>query len=100
MAIGIGATLPHRRNPYRGPREFRREDRLPNRQREARELTDRIVADRVVLLHSPSGAGKTSLIEAGVVRELEAEGFCAHLGSGSTSPRQTTVSAIHISTAW
>jgi hypothetical protein len=77
MAVGAGAKLAQRRNPYRGPREFRREDRLPNRQREARELTDRVVADRVVLLHSPSGAGKTSLIEAAVVRELGAEGFCA-----------------------
>jgi hypothetical protein len=66
-----------RRNPYRGPREFRRGDTLPNRQREARELTDLVVAERVVLLHSPSGAGKTSLIEAGVVRELFQEGLYA-----------------------
>jgi hypothetical protein len=64
-----------RKNPYRGPREFSRKDQLPNRQREAQELTDRVVAERVVLLHSPSGAGKTSLIEAAVVRELTDEGF-------------------------
>jgi hypothetical protein len=66
-----------RRNPYRGPREFRRDDQLPNRQREARELTDRVIAERVVLLHSPSGAGKTSLIEAAVVDVLGEEGFVA-----------------------
>ena len=64
-----------RHNPWVGPREFRRGDTLPNRAREAREVTDRVVAERVVLLHSPSGAGKTSLIEAAVVRELTDEGF-------------------------
>jgi hypothetical protein len=69
------ATPKPRRNPYRGPREFRRGDQLPNRQREALELTDRVVAERVVLLHSPSGAGKTSLIEAAVVDQLVQEGF-------------------------
>jgi hypothetical protein len=63
------------RNPYRGPREFRREDRLPNRAREARELTDSLIAERVVLLHSPSGAGKTSLVEASVAGQLIEEGF-------------------------
>jgi hypothetical protein len=67
--------LQPRRNPYRGPREFRRGDQLPNREREARELTDRVVAERIVLLHAPSGAGKTSLIEAAVVNELIEEGF-------------------------
>lgn len=64
-----------RHNPWVGPREFGRDDRLPNRERQARALTDRIVADRVVLLHSPSGAGKTSLIEAAVVKLLAEEGF-------------------------
>jgi tRNA A37 threonylcarbamoyladenosine biosynthesis protein TsaE len=64
-----------RHNPYRGPQGFRRGERLPNRQREARELTDQVIAERVVLLHSPSGAGKTSLIEAAVVDKLGEEGF-------------------------
>jgi hypothetical protein len=73
----LASTEAGPKNPYRGPREFRRGDRLPNRQQEARELTDRIVAERVVLLHAPSGAGKTSLIEAAVVDELLDEGFWA-----------------------
>ena len=34
-----------------------------------------MIAERVVLLYSPSGAGKSSLIAAGLVRQLEAEGF-------------------------
>ena len=66
---------PTRRNPYRGPREFGRGDYLPNRQPEARRLSDRVVAERVVLLYSPSGAGKTSLIEAAVIHQLMNEGF-------------------------
>lgn len=68
-------SQPARHNPYRGPREFRRQDKLPNRQREASRLADCLVAERVVLLHAPSGAGKTSLIEAGVVGRLIDEGF-------------------------
>lgn len=66
-----------RRNPFRGPQEFGREDQLPNRRAEAEELTNLLIANRVVLLHAPSGAGKTSLIEAAVVKELDHEGFRA-----------------------
>jgi hypothetical protein len=72
---GPEATPKPRRNPYRGPREFRRGDELPNRRRQTRDLTNRLVAERIVLLHSPSGAGKTSLMEAGVVARLLKEGF-------------------------
>jgi hypothetical protein len=39
------------------------------------ELLDLLIAERVVLLHSPSGAGKTSLIHAALIPELEKEGF-------------------------
>jgi hypothetical protein len=62
-------------NPYIGPREFKRGETLPNRKRQARELRDLVIAERVVLLHAPSGAGKTSLIEAAVVDKLFKEGF-------------------------
>ena len=65
-----------RPNPFIGPRAFKRTDRLYGRDEERRELTDLLIAERVVLLHSPSGAGKTSLIQAGVMPALEdAEGF-------------------------
>jgi hypothetical protein len=62
-------------NPYVGPRALRRRDPLFGRDRETRGLTDLLIAERIVLLHAPSGAGKTSLIQAGVVGRLESEGF-------------------------
>ena len=62
-------------NPYVGPRPFDRGEQLYGRDREADELRDLLVAERIVLLYSPSGAGKTSLIRARLVPELEEAGF-------------------------
>ena len=62
-------------NPFVGPRSFDRGDRLYGRDRETQDLVDLLVAERVVLLHSPSGAGKTSLVRAGLVPRLEEDGF-------------------------
>lgn len=62
-------------NPYVGPRAFSSDDPLFGRDREIAELTDLLVAERIVLLYSPSGAGKTSLIEAGLRGRLEKDGF-------------------------
>jgi hypothetical protein len=59
------------RNPYVGPFPFGPDQRLPNREREAQEVADLVVAERVVLLHAPSGAGKTSLIQAAVLPILD-----------------------------
>ncbi len=53
-------------NPYVGPRAFKRGERLPARDREKGELANLLIAERIVLLHAPSGAGKTSLIDAGL----------------------------------
>jgi hypothetical protein len=60
-------------NPYVGPRAFRAGELLFGRDREVRELVSMLIADRIVLLHSPSGAGKTSLIQARLVKALEEE---------------------------
>jgi hypothetical protein len=62
-------------NPYVGPRAFRRKETLYGRNREIRELADLLTAQRIVLLHAPSGAGKTSLIQAGLSPLLEDEDF-------------------------
>jgi hypothetical protein len=46
-------------NPYVGPRPYTREDRgnFYGRNREARDLLDMLVAERVVLFYAQSGRG-------------------------------------------
>ena len=48
-----------RRIPYVGPAGVPADETLFARDRETRELADLLVAERIVLLHAPSGAGKT-----------------------------------------
>jgi WD40 repeat protein len=62
-------------NPFVGPHPYGRDDRMYGRDGETEDLLDLIVAERVVLLYSPSGAGKTSLVQARLVPRLEADGF-------------------------
>ncbi|MGD9704813.1 MAG: pentapeptide repeat-containing protein [Acidimicrobiia bacterium] len=62
-------------NPYVGPRSFRYGEHLYGRDREIAELRDVLIAQRIVLLYSPSGAGKSSLLEAGLRPELEQRDF-------------------------
>jgi WD40 repeat protein len=73
------ATTPGRSrgdgNPYVGPRAFQYGERIYGRNREVLDLLDLLIAERITLLHSPSGAGKTSLVQAGLVPRLEREGF-------------------------
>ncbi len=64
-----------RPNPYIGPRSFRTGEKMYGRERETLELLDLIIAERIVLLYSPSGAGKTSLIQAALLPKLREEGF-------------------------
>lgn len=63
-------------NPFVGPRPFERQDSnlFFGRSQEASELLSLIVANRAVVLYAPSGAGKTSLLNALVVPLLEQEG--------------------------
>lgn len=62
-------------NPYVGPRSFNTGEALYGRDRELRTLTALLIAERIVLLHSPSGAGKTSLVKAGLLPQLKEENF-------------------------
>lgn len=57
-------------NPFVGPRPLELGEQLYGRQRELTELYYRLSAERIVLLHSPSGAGKSSLVQAGLVPRL------------------------------
>ena len=62
-------------NPYVGPRALREGETLYSRDEEMRDLADLLVAQRIVLLHAPSGAGKTSLIQAGLLPLMWDKGF-------------------------
>src|SRR5512136_494161 len=57
-------------NPYIGPRAFHMGERIYGREREANQLLNLIIAERIVLFYSPSGAGKTSLIQAALIPRL------------------------------
>lgn len=62
-------------NPYIGPRAFQSGERIYGRDREAYQLVNLLIAERIVLLHSPSGAGKTSLIQAAIIPKLQSMKF-------------------------
>ena len=63
--------------PYVGPRPFERKDsaRFFGRDREADDLLSLVLAHPVVLIYAASGAGKSSLLNAGLIPRLVDEGF-------------------------
>jgi hypothetical protein len=63
--------------PYVGPRPFGRDEKdlFFGRDREARDLCSLLVAHPIVLLYAASGAGKSSLLNAGLIPLLEARGY-------------------------
>jgi hypothetical protein len=70
-------TLP---NPFVGPRSYTAKDpgegrNLYGRDRELQELLQLMIAERIVLLFSPSGAGKSSLINAALLPALRKADF-------------------------
>ena len=60
---------------YVGPRPFQTGETLYGRERETRELVSLLLSQRLVLLHAPSGGGKTSLIQAKLVQAMQDEDF-------------------------
>lgn len=58
-------------NPYVGPVPFKTGEKLYGREADVQVLVDLVVAKRIVLLISPSGAGKTSLIQAALIPQIE-----------------------------
>jgi WD40 repeat protein len=71
VALGRPAPAGHAAdNPYVGPKPLQSCDKLYGRDCEVRDLCDLLIAERLVLLYSPSGAGKSSLINAGLVELL------------------------------
>ncbi len=68
-------TSQARPNPYVGPRAFEVGETLYARDREVKKLLNLLIAKRIVLLYSPSGAGKTSLVQAALIPALKKENF-------------------------
>ncbi|PKN92085.1 MAG: hypothetical protein CVU44_15730 [Chloroflexi bacterium HGW-Chloroflexi-6] len=68
-------TLISRPNPYVGPRPYRRGETLYGREQESAELADLLIAERIVMMYSPSGAGKSSLLNASLIPSLEENSF-------------------------
>lgn len=67
----MNANQGNRENPYVGPRAFTKNEILYGRDRERRNLFNLLIAERLVMLYAPSGAGKSSLIQAGLIPDLE-----------------------------
>src|SRR5215470_7502580 len=63
--------------PFVGPRPFGRDEKdlFFGRDCEARDLCSLVVAHPLVLLYAASGAGKSSLVNAGLIPLLEARGY-------------------------
>lgn len=57
-------------NPFVGPRPIEKGQPIFGRDLEIAQLYDLLCAERIVLLYSPSGAGKSSLIQAGLIPRL------------------------------
>src|ERR1039457_2985010 len=68
---GSNAVVVTITNPFVGPRPIETGQRIFGRDREIEELYYLLSAERIVLLHSPSGAGKSSLIQAGLIPRLD-----------------------------
>jgi hypothetical protein len=69
MGIAMSSDISVRADPYVGPRPFEAGDRhlFFGRDREAYEISSLVVANKFFMLYAASGAGKTSLINAGVL---------------------------------
>lgn len=68
-------TISSRPNPYVGTRPYNKGETLYGRERETSELLDLLIAERIVMLYSPSGAGKSSMLNASVLPKMEENGF-------------------------
>jgi tetratricopeptide (TPR) repeat protein len=70
---GTSAVQGQLANPFVGPKPLERGQSIFGRDREIDELYYLLSAERVVLFHSPSGAGKSSLLQAGLLPRLQAQ---------------------------
>lgn len=71
------AEPPPNHTPYVGLRPYEQFETkiFYGRDRETREIVDRIFVNRLVVIYGQSGTGKTSLLHAGIIPQLKEEGF-------------------------
>lgn len=69
--MGANSIQQSPQNPYIGPVPFNEGQKLHGRTRDTQALADLLISKRIVLLISPSGAGKTSLIQAALLPRLK-----------------------------
>jgi hypothetical protein len=70
---GTSAARGVHANPFVGPRPLERGQPIFGRDHEIDQLYYLLSAERIVLFHSPSGAGKSSLLQAGLLPRLQAQ---------------------------
>jgi hypothetical protein len=58
------------KEPYVGPRPFKGGETLFGRATDCDNVISLLNSERIVLLHAPSGAGKSSLLNAGIIPKL------------------------------
>ncbi len=78
------------KRPYKFLSFFTEEDAeiFFGRQEETRKIFSQVVSHRLVVLHAPSGSGKTSLLNAGVIPALRLEGFAVVTRRAFKDPEQ------------
>jgi hypothetical protein len=71
--MSLSRIYPSNSNPYPGPRPFEQADanNFFGREFESRDLLSLIFSNRLVLVYAPSGAGKSSLLKAGLIPLIE-----------------------------
>ncbi len=69
----MSSTSDH--NPFVGPRPIQRGEPFYGRDTEIAELFHLLKARRIAVLHSPSGAGKSSMVQAGLMPRLRKARF-------------------------
>src|SRR5215831_13535581 len=87
----MNPTGVERQQPYPGPAAFLEKQKpfFCGRRRETAELCDLLLAHRIGILYAGSGAGKTSLVNAGIKPRLEERGATVRLLRVSVHPKDS-----------
>ncbi len=82
--------------PYKFLSYFEEEDQeiFFGRKEETSRLFSQVVSSRLVLLHAPSGAGKSSLLHAGLVPRLKQEGYLVIVRRAIREPQREIREAV------